>query len=219
MGYLKLDTLWHNYSKSLAGSNTAAATCFLYNGNYDIIELILLKGCRGAMIDKILKLASASMSMSEEVWFRHANPWSGLTRFATYPFVVLAFWSRAWIGIWFLIPVAIVFIWAWLNPRIFPKPKSTNNWMSKGVFGEKIFTERKKIKTQVPSHHVIVANITIMLTTIGAAILIYGLVVLEIWPTVAGAVIAFLGKVWYVDRMVWLYEDMKHIPEYKEWLY
>jgi hypothetical protein len=29
--------------------------------------------------------------MSEELWFRHANPWSGLTRFATYPFVILAF--------------------------------------------------------------------------------------------------------------------------------
>jgi hypothetical protein len=48
------------------------------------------------MIDGILKLASGSMSMSEEVWFRHANAWSGRTRFATYPLVILAFWSRAW---------------------------------------------------------------------------------------------------------------------------
>jgi len=172
-----------------------------------------------SILNKILKLASASMSMSEEVWFRHANPWSGWTRFATYPFVILAFWSRAWLGIWFLIPVAVVFIWVWLNPRIFSKPKSTNNWMSKGVFGEKIFTERKKTETQVPSHHVTVANITTTISIIGVAILVYGLVVLEIWPTVAGAAIGILGKTWYVDRMVWLYDDMKHIPEYNKWLY
>ena len=172
-----------------------------------------------SILDKILRVASASMSMSEEVWFRHANPWSGWTRFATYPFLILAFWSRAWIGIWFLIPVAVVFIWVWLNPRIFSKPKSTNNWMSKGVFGEKIFTGRKKAKTQIPAHHVTAASITTMISMIGVAILVYGLVVLEIWPAVAGASIGILGKVWYVDRMVWLYEDVKHIPEYKEWLY
>jgi hypothetical protein len=171
------------------------------------------------ILNRILELASASMFMSDEVWFRHANPWSGLSRFATYPLVVLAFWSRAWIGIWFLIPVAVVFIWAWLNPRIFPKPKSTNNWASKAVFGERIFAERKKTATHVPSHHVTVANITTIIAIIGVVVLIYGLVVLEIWPTLAGASITILGKAWYVDRMVWLYEDMKHIPEYKEWLY
>jgi hypothetical protein len=91
--------------------------------------------------------------------------------------------------------------------------------MSKGVFGEKIFTERKRAKAEVPSHHVTAANLTTTILMIGVAILVYGLVVLEIWPTVAGASIAFLGKTWYVDRMAWLYEDMKHIPEYKEWLY
>jgi len=135
------------------------------------------------------------------------------------PVCYLSFWSRAWIGIWFLIPVAVVFIWAWLNPRIFAKPKSTNNWMSKGVFGEKIFTERKKTKAQIPAHHVTVANIATIISIVGVAILIYGLVAMEIWPTLAGAAIAFLGKTWYVDRMVWLYEDMKHITQYKKWLY
>lgn len=91
--------------------------------------------------------------------------------------------------------------------------------MSKGVLGEKIFTERRKTKTEIPSHHVTMANMTTILTIIGVVILVYGLVVLEVWPTVAGASIAILGKTWYVDRMVWLYEDMKHIPEYQEWLY
>jgi len=29
-----------------------------------------------------------------------------------------------------------------------------------------------------------------------------------------------LGKTWYMDRMVWVYEDMKdERPQYREWLY
>lgn len=30
----------------------------------------------------------------------------------------------------------------------------------------------------------------------------------------------YAGKVWFLDRMVWLYEDMKEVtPEYSGWLY
>jgi hypothetical protein len=171
------------------------------------------------VLDRLLKVATKSMSMSDEVWSRHANPWSGWTRFATYPLFILAFWSREWLGIWFLIPVAIVLAWAWINPRLFPKPKSTNNWMSKGVFGEKIYTERKKKQMQIPQNHITAAKTTTAISIIGLPVLIYGLVVLEVWPTLLGATIAILGKAWFVDRMAWLYEDMKHIPEYAKWLY
>ena len=51
------------------------------------------------------------------------------------------------------------------------------------------------------------------------SIIIYGLVVLEIWPALFGAGVAIIGKTWFVDRMVWLYEDMKHISEYGKWQY
>jgi|GEM_PF-3630839 len=41
---------------------------------------------------------------------------------------------------------------------------------------------------------------------------------LEIWPTLFGAVTIYLGKLWFVDRMVWLYHDMKDAnQEYSSW--
>ncbi|MGB2691241.1 MAG: DUF6653 family protein, partial [Thermodesulfobacteriota bacterium] len=63
-------------------------------------------------------------------------------------------------------------------------------------------------------------NILSAISGIGAIICVYGLIVLSIWPTVFGIVVVFLGKTWFLDRMVWLYEEMKdNNPEYRSWLY
>ena len=49
---------------------------------------------------------------------------------------------------------------------------------------------------------------------------VYGLIVLSIWPTVFGIVVVFLGKTWFLDRMVRIYEEMKDAnSEYRSWLY
>ena len=55
-------------------------------------------------IAKIFKLDGES-------WMKHTNPWSIWTRFATLPFIILAVWSRIWIGWYCLIPIAILIIW------------------------------------------------------------------------------------------------------------
>lgn len=158
--------------------------------------------------------------MDDETWMSHANPISGWTRILSFPLVLLAFWSRKWIGWWSIIPVVIISLWAYLNPRIFHKPLSTKSWASKGVLGERAFTqERKKNSNILPPHHVKAANITSLIAGIGSIILIYGLIVLQIWPTLLGASIAFLGKMWYVDRMVWLFEDIKNEEPFKSWLF
>jgi hypothetical protein len=43
------------------------------------------------------------MAMDDGVWRRHANPWSGWTRVTVLPILVLAIWSRVWIGWWALL--------------------------------------------------------------------------------------------------------------------
>jgi hypothetical protein len=66
--------------------------------------------------------------LSDETWMRHANPWSVWTRYAAFPLLVLAIWSRVWLGWGALVAVAIIIAWLIWNPRAFPPPASTRNW-------------------------------------------------------------------------------------------
>lgn len=149
---------------------------------------------------------------------RHANPWSVYTRMATLPLLILAFWSRVWLGWWALLPIGIVLMWTWLNPRLFPPPKSTDNWASKAVLGERVWLNRQAVR--VPKKHRLVPQILSALAAFGGVILIIGVARLAISPTLVGAVVAMLAKFWFVDRMVWLYDDMSAThAAYRRWLY
>jgi hypothetical protein len=40
------------------------------------------------------------------------------------------------------------------------------------------------------------------------------------WLAILGVVITILGKTWFLDRMVWLYQDLcAENSEYQSWLY
>lgn len=156
--------------------------------------------------------------MDESARRRHTNPASGYSRFSMIPLLGIAFWSRVWLGWWALIPIGAVLLWVWLNPRIFAEPRSTQNWASKAVLGEWTWMNRKKVP--VPEHHRHIPNVLSAVAMIGGVIFVWGLVVLDIWPTLLGGTITVMSKLWFADRMVWLYDDMKYAtPEYKSWLY
>jgi hypothetical protein len=157
-----------------------------------------------------------AFALDDEGWRRHANPWSVWTRVATLPLIVLAVWSRAWIGRWSLVPIALVAAWTWINPRLFPAPRSTESWASRGVMGERVWLNRDRVP--VPARHRLAPHLLTGVAASGAVLLIWGLARLEPWPTLTGTVVAYLGKLWFVDRMAWLYEDMKDAtPEYRGW--
>jgi hypothetical protein len=164
------------------------------------------------------KIAEA-FSMSDEVWIRHANPWSGWTRFFTvFPLLILSVWSRVWLGWWALVPIAIAVFWTWLNPRVFPEPQTTHHWISQGVLGERVWLNRDQIP--VPQHHHRVPNILNAISALGGIVLIWGLIALNICATLFGFTVVTLGKLWFIDRMVWIYQDMKDAnAEYQSWLY
>lgn len=48
----------------------------------------------------------------------------------------------------------------------------------------------------------------------------WGVIDLAIWPMLFGCALVYPGKLRFLDRMVWLYEDMKNVdPRYRSCLY
>ena len=164
--------------------------------------------------EKIARL----FSMTEETWARHANPWSVWTRFTVLPLLVAAAWSRKWIGTWAWIPGVLALAWAWINPRVFARPSSTDNWASKAVLGERVWMNRRKIL--VPERYQIRTNAASVVAALSALVLAWGVWRLRIVPTIASLVMVYVGKIWFLDLMVSLYDEMKTAsPEYERWLY
>lgn len=156
--------------------------------------------------------------MDDATWRRHANPLSVYTRYSGLPLLALAIWSRVWLGWFALVPVGAVILWIWLNPRLFPEPGSTRNWASKAVLGERVWLNRKAVP--VPEGHARAALLLSILNGLASLLAAYGLLVLALWPTLTGIGIVILAKTWFLDRMVWLFEDMANSdPLYRSWLY
>ncbi len=147
------------------------------------------------------------MTMSDDVWDRHTNPWSGWSRLSIPPLIVLAVWSRVWLGWWCLVPVVVVVFWTWWNPRAFRKTGNPENWMSKGVLGERIWLARAK--SPIPARHRRMPLILAAVSAVGIGPLVWGLWQLQFWPTLLGLLLVMGGKLWFLDRMVWLFEDTR----------
>ena len=158
-----------------------------------------------------------AMAMDDATWRRHANPWSVWTRATVLPLVILAIWSRTWFGSWSWVLVGISVLWMWLNPRVFAPPRSMDNWASRGVLGERVWLNRRNVP--VPPHHRFAPRILHTITAVGTVFVVLGLIELAVWPTVLGAALIYCGKLWFLDRMAWLFRDMQEHPEYRSWLY
>lgn len=157
------------------------------------------------------------MKMDDAAWARHANPWSVCSRMSVLPLMTLAIWSRVWLGWGALLPVLLVLAWTWWNPRAFAPPASKDNWASRGTFGERVFLNRAQVP--VPRHHEKWANGLAWVSGIGVIPWVHGLWALNPGTALAGLILMIGGKLWFVDRMAWLYQDMqdKH-PGYARWL-
>ncbi|MCH9613830.1 MAG: hypothetical protein SP1CHLAM54_08390 [Chlamydiia bacterium] len=155
--------------------------------------------------------------MNENTWKRHANPLSVWTRYATLPLLCLMIYSRIWIGYYYLPLLALGLIWLFYNPRAFPPPKTTTSWASRATFGERIWLARKTVP--IPDNHRKMARNLAFCAALGKYPIIYGLIYLDVYQIIVGIILVNLFKSWFLDRMVWVYEDMKHIDGYKAWVY
>lgn len=163
-----------------------------------------------------MRAIASAFAMTDEVWARHANPWSVWTRVPILPLLCLGLWARAWIGWWCILPVALLVAWTWANPRVFPPPATTRSWASRAVLGERAWLARGD--TPIPSHHAVWAGLLSALPALGLLPLAWGLWALDACALALGLVIMTGAKMWFLDRMVWLYQDMASAhPHYSEW--
>ncbi len=156
--------------------------------------------------------------MTDDVWRRHANPWSVWTRYVALPMLAAAIWSRVWLGWWALVPVAVALAWIWLNPRAFSPPRSTRNWTSKSVLGERIWLVRATI--EVPRRLSTMAHLGNAVAAFGLVLCVYGLWAVSLWPTAIGILLLSAGKTWFLAQMVLVYDQFGTTKAtYREWLY
>lgn len=142
---------------------------------------------------------------NKDSWLRHANPWSIWSRFATLPFIVFAIWSRVWIGWYCLIPLLLLIVWVVVNPTLFKPPENFDSWGSKAVLGERAYMRRSDVA--IPKHHNQPIRILNILQTLSGLVLAIGLWDLNLYLTIHGLTSVYLTKMWFLDRMVWLYAD------------
>lgn len=139
-----------------------------------------------------------------------------IPRYTVLPSTIVAIRCRTWIGPYALVLVALAFGWMFLNPRLFAKPISMENWASKAVLGERIWKERDFY--ELPRSWVVKIRILNGLQVLGLPPLVWGLYTYDIWMTITGFVLLTLSKSWFLDRMVWLFEDHRDDERVRAWL-
>jgi hypothetical protein len=102
--------------------------------------------------------------------------------------------------------VGAVCAWTFVNPRAFPPPRSLDHWASRSVLGETHWARRKEVP--VPPRHRVAPNVLGALSALGVPFVVRGLVVRDGWMVVSGLAVQMAGKVWFLDRMALLYDDV-----------
>jgi Family of unknown function (DUF6653) len=74
------------------------------------------------------------------------------------------------------------------------------------VLGETVWARRKE--TPLPPRHRIASVVLSVLSAAGVPFLVWGLVVLDPWITAFGLAVQMAGKLWFLDRMALLYDDV-----------
>ncbi len=154
----------------------------------------------------IVKLSERVMGMDDATWAKHTNPWSGWTRMSILPLFSFAIWSRIWLGWHVLWLILALLLWTWLNPRLFPIPRNDDAWMTKAILGERLWLAGKIPDAQ--AHHLAICRNLNLVGGLGVIVLAFGLWRLDPGWTLAGLVTILAAKLWFLDRMVWLRQDM-----------
>lgn len=133
---------------------------------------------------QIDKFINDAMGMDDDKWLRHANPLSVWTRLATVPVFGLIVYVRPWLGWWSFGLIGLIFLFLWLNTRIFPCAKTDERWETRAILGERLWLDRRTCP--IPAHHQRATFRIVVGSSLCVLPLITGLVWLEPWATALG---------------------------------
>ncbi len=157
------------------------------------------------------------LGTTAKAWQRQNSSWSVWNRFATFPLLLLAVWSHAWFGPTPCgVAVIAVCLWIWFAPRWFPKPRQTDSWSVRALFGERIWVNRHLVPVEGDiSRAALVYTLMSSFGFVLAAGSAYETVFL---PMLAGVGLTYAGKVLLLRQLADLYTRMKDThPLYRAW--
>ncbi|MEM7499997.1 MAG: DUF6653 family protein [Pseudomonadota bacterium] len=141
-------------------------------------------------------------------WARHANPWSGATRFPVLPVAAALLLVRESLGWWLAPLLALTVAWAFLNPHAFARPTHARHWMSRAVLGEWLWIKRRRADAPVavPAETRCTAACWTAAQAAGTVPLIWGLVIVSPWLTFLGCAAVIGAKLAFLDVLVRFYD-------------
>ena len=127
-------------------------------------------------------------------WARHANPKSGWSRVVSMPLLLGCIYRRNWRGL------ALTLLFVVCNPVLFSPPEDDSAWMTKVVYGERLWTQ------QAHSHFGYPAILNVF-NGLAALYALYAAVKQRPAETALATALSMALKCWFVAEMVHLYED------------
>ena len=150
----------------------------------------------------ITQIAATTFGLNDKNWHKHANPWSVWSRMAAFVVMLGAIYLREVLSWWTLAVVVVGIAFMFANTRMFRPIETPLRWDEKGIYGERLWTE----KTLVAAPHRRVITAIVGIAALGLPITAWGLVTIEIWPTAFGWTLVMISQLWQIDRFVAIYD-------------
>ncbi|MDF2177366.1 hypothetical protein P2G88_03790 [Aliiglaciecola sp. CAU 1673] len=163
-------------------------------------------------------MQSLLLWLSGLYWVRHIHPYCLYCGYVSLLMILGALWWRPYLGLWTLLPISMGVLWLWQGPRLLEPPKTSKRWASRAVLGIRVWRNRKQIP--IGAEHLDMVRIILGLLSGTWLMLFTALILQHSHLAVAGFSLLLLSQSWFLDRMVWLFDDMaRNHADYNNWLY